>query len=390
MQAEPAAAAVDRRLAAAYFCLGMGAFLALYLPQPLLPQLDHDLSTPPALTALVMTAGLLGFAVAGLLPDRRPQRTLRLALGLTVVASLLASASPSVWVLIAARAGQGLGIGLLIAGGLADIPRRLPRSLSGRVTGLVIAGTAMGGLLGRLIGYTGLFISWRGAFLVGAAGVLAAVLPSLRQLPPVTAEPVSATTAAQPRAPLSLLVAGAGILFVSVGMFDTVPYRLAGPPFSLPATHADLVYMVFIGATAVAFIAGRALDRLGPRRLTLLGAAIGIAMILVGLLPSLAAVTVAALGAICGAVGLHVSHSATAAGYGRAAVGRYLAGYYVGGAAAAPLIAATYQRWGWPGVILPLCASWLVVAALAATRKDADSTEREPAERHVAPAGPLG
>lgn len=54
---------------------------------------------------------------------------------------------------------------------------------------------------------------------------------------------------------------------------------------------------------------------------------------------------------------------------GRATVGRYLAAYYVGGATAAPLMAASYLRWGWPGVILPLCGTILVVAALAAVRE---------------------
>ncbi len=57
----------------------MGAFLALYLPQPLLCQLDHDLGTSPAITGLVMTAALLGLAAAGMLPEREPARTLRLA-----------------------------------------------------------------------------------------------------------------------------------------------------------------------------------------------------------------------------------------------------------------------------------------------------------------------
>ena len=71
------------------------------------------------------------------------------------------------WLLLAARAGQGAGIGLLIAGGLADVPRRMPPAVAGRVTGAMIAGTALGGLGGRLVGYTGNFLGWRAAFLSG-------------------------------------------------------------------------------------------------------------------------------------------------------------------------------------------------------------------------------
>ena len=89
---------------------------------------------------------------------------------------------------------------------------------------------------------------------------------------------------------------------------------------------------------------------------------------LVGLFPSLAAVAVAAAAAISGTVSLHVAHSGAAAAHGRATVGRYLTAYYIGGAAAAPLMAASYLRWGWSGVILPLCAATLIVAGLALAR----------------------
>jgi YNFM family putative membrane transporter len=367
----------------------MGAFLALYLPQPLLPELDRDLGTPPAITGLVITAALVGFAAAGLLPDRNPYRTLRLAMWLTVASSLAAALSPTIWVLIAARACQGLGIGLLVAGGLADVPRRMPPDVAGRVTGAMISGTALGGLVGRLAGYAGLFVSWRGAFLIGGLGVLAVITLSLSRLPRLSETRMRVLPETE-RAPLTLLIGGAGILFVSVGMFDLLPYRLAAPPFHLPPVYADLVYLVFLGATLFGLVAGRALDRFGPRRLILAVAGIGIVLLLVGLLPSLPALALAALASICGAVGLHVGHSATAAGYGRAAVGRYLAAYYIGGAAAAPLMAITYQRWGWDGVILPLAASWLAVAVLAATREQPDRAQGQGAQVGAGPAGPLG
>lgn len=98
-----------------YFGLGLGAFLALYLPQPLLPELDRDLGTSPAVIGLVMTAALLGFATAGILPEGEPARTLRRATWLTVAASLIAAVSPNLWLLLPARAAQCAGIGLLVA-----------------------------------------------------------------------------------------------------------------------------------------------------------------------------------------------------------------------------------------------------------------------------------
>jgi YNFM family putative membrane transporter len=316
-----------------------------------------------------MTAALLGFAVAGLLPEGEPPRTLRLASWSIVASSLVAAASPDVWILLAARAVQGVGVGLLVAGGLADVARRLHPSAAGRVTGALLAGTAMGGLGGRLVGYSGILVGWRGAFLAGGAAVLLVTLPSLRSLSLVPAPDGRRAARRGGGAPRSLIAAGLFILFVSVGMFDLLPYRLAAAPFRLPPLLGDLVYLVFVPATFASLVAGRAIDRFGRRAVILTTAVAGAVLMLSGLLPSLAAIAIAAAGAICGTISLHVAHSGAAAACGRTAVGRYLAAYYVGGAAAAPLLAATYVRWGWPGVILPLCATNLVVAALALVRE---------------------
>ena len=81
-----------------------------------------------------MTAGLLGFAVSGLLPEGDPGRTMRRAMWLIVVSSGLAALSPLFAVLLVGRAGQGIGVGLLVAGGLADIARNHPASRGGRLT----------------------------------------------------------------------------------------------------------------------------------------------------------------------------------------------------------------------------------------------------------------
>ena len=337
----------------------------------------------------MITATLLGFALAGLLGEGDARRTLRRAMWLTAACSLVAALSPNIYVLLLSRFGQGLGIGLLIAGGLADVPRRLPPAVAGRVTGALISGTAFGGLLGRAFGYAGIFVTWRGAMALGGVSLLGLVAYSLARLP--RAETGSARQPAPTGSvPITLVLAGGGILFVSVGMFDLLPYRLLGPPFHLPAVVADLVYLVFIAATGAGLISGRAVDRFGARRVILGVAALGIAALLLGLIESVPAIAFAAAGGICGTVGLHVAHSGAAARFGRAAVGYYLAAYYIGGAVAAPLMAVVYQRLGWSAVIFSLCIAWLVVAALAVARQNPDRPQGQGAEPDLAPAGTLG
>jgi MFS transporter, YNFM family, putative membrane transport protein len=373
-----------------YFLLGTGAFLALYLPQPLLPDLDRDFGTSPTVTGLVMTGALLGFAVGGLLREGEPHRTLRLAMWLVVVASVVAAAGPSIWVLIPARAGQGVGIGLMIAGALADVPRRLPPAEAGRLTGAVISGTAVGGLLGRVVGYSGLFLGWRGAFLLGGAGALAVCGYSLSRLARRAAGAGPPRVVASGRAPLSITLAGLFILFVSVGLFDLLPYRITGAPFHVPPVLGDLVYLVFVPAAFAGLWAGRAIDRFGARAVIVVAALAEIALLLIGLLPSIPALVVAAAGGICGTVALHVAHSGWAARHGRVAVGRYLAMYYLGGAAAAPICAYGYGRFGWPGVVIPLVAVTAAVLVLALARQEPDGAQRQQVDARVPPPGAAG
>lgn len=309
---------------------------------------------------------------------------------LTVAGSVGAALSPGLWLLLPARAAQGVGVGLLVAGGLAEVPRRLPRSVAGRFTGALIAGTALGGLGGRAIGYTGNFLTWRGAFLVGGLGVLLVVVLSLRSLSLEGGSPAQPAVTVAASAPISVILAGGFILFVSVGMFDLLPYRLTAPPFRLPPLLADLVYLAFVPATFTGVLAGRAIDRFGRRRVILVTATVAVALMLVGLAPSPAAVAVAATAAICSTVGLHVAHSGAAAAHGRAAVGFYLAAYYAGGGIAAPLLAASYLQWGWPGVILPLCGATVIVGLLALSRQEPDRTQRQQLDAGIPPPGTAG
>ena len=315
-----------------------------------------------------MTAGLLGFALAGLLPEGDPGRTLRRAMWLIVLSSAVAALSPHFLVLLLGRAGQGIGVGLLVAGGLADIARNHPAARGGRLTGSLIGGTAIGGLLSRLTGYSALWLGWRAAFALGgvlALGLLGFVLNRLARSPAEAVDGAVVSPGEGGAAPVGLIVAGLGILFVNVAVFDLLPYRLAAAPFNLPPALADLVYLTFAAALLSAGLAGRAIDRFGARAVVLATVGLGIGCLLVGLIPALPAVAVMATGSVSAALALHTSHSGAAAARGRVAVGRYLAAYYVGGALAAPVIATAYQAWGWTGAVLPLCAAWGLVGVLA-------------------------
>src|SRR5690606_28829842 len=93
-------------------------------------------------------------------------------------ASLACAAAPSLWVLIAARAGQGAGAAMMMALTMALVGEAVPKERAGRAMGLLgtmsAVGTALGPSLGGvLIGNFG----WQAIFLINLPlGLLAASL----------------------------------------------------------------------------------------------------------------------------------------------------------------------------------------------------------------------
>ncbi|HEX7150295.1 MAG TPA: MFS transporter [Thermoanaerobaculia bacterium] len=113
-----------------------------------------------AITTLIVSVGRLGDVLG-----RR-----RLLLGgtfLFTVASLLCGVAPTLWMLIAARAAQGLGAAIMMALTMAFVGDSVPKAKTGSAMGLLGTMSAIGTALGPSLG--GVLIvgfGWRGIFLV--------------------------------------------------------------------------------------------------------------------------------------------------------------------------------------------------------------------------------
>ncbi|MFE9927901.1 MFS transporter [Streptomyces sp. NPDC005533] len=181
-----------------------------------------------AITTLIVSVGRLGDLIG-----RR-----RLFLGgilLFTVASVGCGAAPTLWLLIAARAAQGLGAAVMTALTLAFVGESVPRARAGSAMGLLGTMSAVGTALGPSLG--GVLISglgWRAIFFVNVPLGLLTFLLAHRHLP-----------ADRQRA------AGAG-----------------RPPFDRLGT---LLLALTLAAYALAMTLGH--GRFGPLNLALLGAA---------------------------------------------------------------------------------------------------------------------
>ena len=130
-----------------------------------------------AITTLIVSAGRLGDLIGR-------KRLLLAGICLFTLASILCGIAPTLWLLIAARAAQGLGAALMMALTMAFVGETVPKAKLGGAMGLLATMSAMGTALGPSLG--GVLIAgsgWQALFWVNVPlGVLAFLL-ARRHLP---------------------------------------------------------------------------------------------------------------------------------------------------------------------------------------------------------------
>jgi len=129
------------------------------------------------ITTLIVSVGRLGDIVG--------RRTLLLAgLAVFTAASVLCGLAPSLWLLIAGRAVQGVGAAVIMALTMAFVGETVPKERTGSAMGLLATMSAVGTALGPSLG--GLLLAgfgWHAVFLVNVPLGLAALALGYRYLP---------------------------------------------------------------------------------------------------------------------------------------------------------------------------------------------------------------
>jgi MFS family permease len=131
-----------------------------------------------ASTTLIVSVGRLGDIAGRLL------LLLLAGIVLFTLASVLCGAAPTLWLLIAARAAQGLGAAIMMALSMAFVGDTVPKENTGSAMGLLAAMSAIGTALSPSLG--GVLIAgpgWRAIFLVNAPLGLLTFLLAYRWLP---------------------------------------------------------------------------------------------------------------------------------------------------------------------------------------------------------------
>jgi YNFM family putative membrane transporter len=380
-----------RRLAVA--TAGFCAFVNLYSPQALLPQLSREFGVGVLEISNVMTAGAAAIALTapftGAVADvLGRKRVIAVAMILSVVPTLLMAFVPNVPAMVVCRFVQGLLLPPVTAVTVAYIGDEWPRSQVAGVTGFYISGSAIGGFAGRFIpGIVADLAGWRAAFFTVAMVTLTAALIVTIMLPRekrfVRSEGLATSLRQMVRhlhnpKLLATYAVGFGVLFNFISTFTYVSFHLSAPPYNFSSTVLGSMFVTYlIGSMVVPFV-GRPIARFGRRRFILgvIAVWIGGAMLM---LAQPAAVIIAGLTlcATCGMLCQTVStgYVALTAQEGRSsAVGLYVTTFYIGGTIGAFLPGIVYERAGWDACVALIVAMQLIMAAIVALAWERSTT----------------
>ena len=225
-----------------------------------------------------MLSSLIGIVLAGTLADRVPLgRPMLGGLALFALGLVIGGTAPDMLVLVAGRAVQGLGAGVVPAVAYVAISRGYPEGCRPRMFAVLSTAWVIPGLIGPAVAaLVATAVGWRWVFLgllplVAAAGVLAVL--ALRHVPARIGQAGDASRPAVPYLPVLGVVAGAGVALTAVtsgnlpsiaagviagGVLLAASLRRLTPPGTLTARPGLPATILSRGLLTCCFFAGDA------------------------------------------------------------------------------------------------------------------------------------
>lgn len=400
------------------FAAGVATFALLYSPQGLLPQVADTFGVSSGGSTLALSLTTAGLACALLVAGPASDAWGRTPLikGSIVAASVVGLAvavAPTWHSLLALRLLEGVVLAGLPAVATAYLREELHPDVHARAAGLYIAGTAFGGMLGRLAtGGVAELLGWRwGMAVVALMGLVCAavvlwLLPASRGhvVRPAGWRALARGTVRIVADPvlLALYVIGACGAGAAVGLFNALGFRLQAEPFALGVGTASLVFLVYVFGSVSSASFGRAAGRFGRRPVVPVAGVLGVVGVVATLGDHLWLVVVGTAVTTIGYFGVHAVASGwvparahAVGGSASQAASLYLFTYYVGSSVFGSLAGHAWSEGGWTSVALLtgglLLLATVVAVALMRSVSLLDGAGRRPAGRSSRddPRGPV-
>ncbi|MDG3013231.1 MFS transporter [Speluncibacter jeojiensis] len=371
------------RISLALFAAGLTTFVSMYCTQALLPALSGSFGVSPASAALAVsvTTGVLALAIipASALSERFGRtRVMVISASTSAVIGLLLPLSPTFSVLLAGRALQGLTLAGVPAVAMAYLAEEVHADSLGLAMGRYVAGTTLGGLLGRVVP-SGVLdaTTWRWGLEAAAVTALVCAVVFLRTLPrsrhflpqPVGVRLLVANVRGHLSSPALCSLFALGFLLMGgfVSVYNFLGYRLMRPPFGLSEATVGLVFLMYLAGTVSSTVAGRIADRAGRGRTMTVAVLVSAAGLLVTIPDELPLILV---GVLLFTGGFFAAHAVAGGWVGALATEHraeasalYLFAYYLGSSVVGALTGLAFAAQGWTGLVVGV--SGLLAVALA-------------------------
>lgn len=369
----------------AMFAAGFAAFALLYCPQPLMPVFTEIFEITPATSSLVIsfTTGALSILImiAGLLSDRIGRKQIMTGSLFSSACLMIAAAFVgNFYQLLVIRLLMGISLSGIPAVAMAYLGEEIAADSIGSAMGLYIAGSAFGGMVGR-VATAGLsdLVGWRFALcFMGGVGLICAAL-FWRNLPESRFFVATKTDFKRYRRGLQAHFGDAGLPFLFlmafllmgtfVTLYNYMGFRLQAAPFNLAPGESGILFTVYIVGMIGSAGAGSLADRFGRRTILpvmvgglLLGIVATLSTSLIGIVIGMILVTFCFFGAHSVASSWVTRRAGKARGQASAL---YLFGYYLGSSLVGTIGGLVFHGFAWSGLVLLLVGLQVIAVAVA-------------------------
>jgi predicted MFS family arabinose efflux permease len=297
--------------------------------------------------------------------------------------------------LLTGRFLEGLFVGGVPAIAVAYLTEEIDPSHTTRAAGTFVAGTTIGGLMGRLVSSpVAELAGWRiGVFTVAVVCGLAA-LAFVKLAPAPRGFTPSNRSGGNPegslghrlvanlrtRRQLALYAQGFLLMGGFVALYNFLGFRLTGAPFFLPPFAVSLVFLAYLAGTWASSRAGAEATRFGRKRVLLVSVAIMVTGVAITLSDNVIAILA---GLVIATAGFFGAHSIASGWTGQSApVGRAQASslynlfYYGGSSVIGWFGGVAFDAHGWTAVATTILVLALVAAVVATLflPRDAETT----------------
>jgi MFS transporter, YNFM family, putative membrane transport protein len=257
-----------RRILLALFFAGVATFAQLYSPQGVLPAIAADIGVSPATASLTISVSTAGVALSvipwAFVAERIGRaRAMSIAVAAAALLGVLVPFAPTFEILLWGRFLEGVALGAIPAIAMAYLSDEIVADHSPRAAGVYVAGTTIGGLLGRVVaGPVSELTDWRVGVLLVAAVCAAAAVAFIVLIPPSRRDPrrdrshtppaafAARLLSALRRPSLLALYAHPFLLMGAfVALYNYIGFRLEAPPFALSTAVVSLLYFAYLTGT---------------------------------------------------------------------------------------------------------------------------------------------